>query len=394
MALKVNEKKYNPAAHANYTQTTTLTNPVYDASTGTFREKNTYTPTPPATNNPGNTGGSNNYKSNSSGGGGGSSSKATVVKPVTVTPVDNSVYAYDPSTNAAYTNAMAALEKAKGELPQYAGTYDGQLDALYQQIVGRDKFSYDMNEDLFYQQAADQYQKMGNMAMMDTMGQAAALTGGYGNTYAQNLGQQAYQGYLQQLNDNLPQFYQAALDAYNAEGDQMMTQYGMLGDLANREYSMYQDDLAQYWQNVGYLQDVADAEYSRGYENWYNAEQKKASEQGQNYDRLIAMMGTMGYKPTAEEFAAAGLNTAQANAFLNYYGNLNKKSSVGDRRVNTEPTVTYDDLMSLATQNIQNGSMQYTDVYKTFEAAAKEGVITEDQRKAAMKDIYQVVKNR
>ena len=332
-------------------------------------------------------------KPKSSGGGSYSSSTPTV-KSVTVTPVDNSVYAYDPSTNAAYTNAMAALEKAKGELPQYAGTYDGQLDALYQQIVGRDKFSYDLNEDMFYQQAVDQYTKLGNMAMMDTMGQAAALTGGYGNTYAQNAGQQAYQGYLQQLHDNIPQYYQMALDAYNAQGDEMMQQYGLLGDLADREYGQYQDDLANYWQNVGYLQDVADTEYSRGYENWYNAERKKASEQGQNFDRLVTMMGTMGYQPTAEEFAAAGLNTAQANAFLNYYGNLNKKSSGGGSGRNTEPTVTYDDLMSLATQNIQNGSMQYTDVYKTFEAAAKEGVITEDQRKAAMKDIYQVVKNR
>ena len=330
-------------------------------------------------------------KSSSGGSGGGSSSskQAATVKPVTVTPVDNSVYAYDPSTNAAYTNAMAALEKAKGELPQYAGTYDAQLDSLYQQIVGRDKFSYDMNEDLFYQQAADQYQKMGNMAMMDTMGQAAALTGGYGNTYAQNLGQQAYQGYLQQLNDNLPQFYQAALDAYNAEGDQMMTQYGLLGDLANREYSMYQDDLAQYWQNVGYLQDVADAEYSRGYENWYNAEQKKASEQGQNYDRLIAMMGTMGYKPTAEEFAAAGLNTAQANAFLNYYGK--KKSSGGGRSSNT---VSYKTLVTNTTDAIKNGSLLYTEASTLLEAAVKEGVITESQKQSALNDCKEAVQER
>lgn len=321
--------------------------------------------------------------------GGSSAKKTTTAKTVTVKPVDDSIYAYDPSTNAAYTNAMAALEKAKGELPQYAGTYDGQLDALYQQIVGRDKFSYDMNEDLFYQQAADQYQKLGNMAMMDTMGQAAALTGGYGNTYAQNLGQQAYQGYLQQLNDNLPQFYQAALDAYNAEGDQMMTQYGMLGDLANREYSMYQDDLAQYWQNVGYLQDVADAEYSRGYENWYNAEQKKASEQGQNYDRLIAMMGTMGYKPTAEEFAAAGLNTAQANAFLNYYGK--KKSSGGG---GSNKTVSYKTLVTNTTDAIKNGSLLYTEASALLEAAAKEGVITESQKQSALNDCKEAVSER
>ena len=313
--------KYDPTTGKFYGGT-------YDPTIGKFREQ-IKSPAPKGPVNEPDDNTNENPKPSGSGGGSSSSRQATTVKPVTVPPVDNSVYAYDPSTNAAYTNAMAALEKAKGELPQYAGTYDGQLDALYQQIVGRGPFQYDLNEDMFYQQAADQYQKLGNMAMMDTMGQAAALTGGYGSSYGQSVGQQAYQGYLQQLNDNIPQYYQMALDAYNAQGDQMMQQYGMLGDLANREYGMYQDDLANYWQNVGYLQDVADAEYSRGYENWYNAEQKKASEQGQNFDRLVTMMGTMGYQPTAEEFAAAGLNTAQANAFLNYYGNLNRKSSGG-----------------------------------------------------------------
>jgi hypothetical protein len=288
---------------------------------------------------------------------------------------------------------MAALEKAKGELPQYAGTYDGQLDALYQQIVGRDKFSYDLNEDMFYQQAADQYAKMGNMAMMDTMGQAAALTGGYGNTYAQNVGQQAYQGYLQQLNDSIPQYYQMALDAYNAEGDKMMQQYGLLGDLANREYSQYQDELANYWQNVNHLQGIADAEYGRGYENWYNAQQIGTSQQNANYDRLVSMMTTMGYKPGAQEIANAGLTDEQAQAFMDYYAAQNEPKYYGVVPPSTS-NPTYEELMDLATTNLSNGSMKYTEVYNTFEEAQKAGVITEEQRKAAMKDLYQVVKKK
>jgi hypothetical protein len=272
--------------------------------------------------------------------------------PAVAAAPDYSAYAYDPSTNAAYTNAMAALEKAKGELPQYAGTYDGQLDALYQQIVGRDKFNYDLNEDMFYQQAADQYAKMGNMAMMDTMGQAAALTGGYGNTYAQNLGQQAYQGYLQQLNDNIPQFYQMALDAHNAEGDRLMQQYGLLGDLANREYGMYQDELSNYWQNVNHLQGIADAEYGRGYENWYNAQHLGTSQQNQNYDRLVTMMSTMGYKPSAEEIAAAGMNPNQAQAFMDYYAAQNQPSYTAPA---TDPAPTYSEIYEEAMEAMRNG---------------------------------------
>jgi hypothetical protein len=294
---------------------------------------------------------------------------------------------------------MAALEKAKGELPQYAGTYDAQLDDLYQQIVGRDKFKYDLNEDMFYQQAADQYAKMGNMAMMDTMGQAAALTGGYGNTYAQNVGQQAYQGYLQQLNDSIPQYYQMALDAYNAEGNKMMEQYGLLGDLANREYSQYQDELANYWQNVNHLQGIADAEYGRGYENWYNAQQLGTSQQNANYDRLVSMMTTMGYQPSAQEIANAGLTGDQAQAFMDYYAAQNQPS--GGYYVQQDDEDEYDltgltaeDIFANTAEAVRNGTVKYTDAYQVIDAANKEGYITDEQRSAYLKDIYKVVRGK
>lgn len=294
--------------------------------------------------------------------------------PAVAAAPDYSAYAYDPSTNAAYTNAIAALEKAKGELPQYAGTYDGQLDALYQQIVGRDKFSYDLNEDMFFQQAADQYAKMGNMAMMDTMGQAASLTGGYGNTYAQNLGQQAYQGYLQQLNDNIPQFYQMALDAHNAEGDKLMAQYGLLGDLANREYGMYQDQLANYWQNVNHLQGIADAEYGRGYENWYNAQQFGTSQQNANYDRLVSMMTSMGYKPSAQEIANAGLTDAQAQAFMDYYAAQSAPKYYGP----TDSDFTYEEISENYWVDKSLG-MSQRELDQTLKAAVADGYITQKQ---------------
>lgn len=290
---------------------------------------------------------------------------------------DYSAYAYDSSTNAAYNSAMAALEAAKGNLPQYAGTYDAQLDSLYQEIVGRGKFNYNLNEDMFYQQAADRYQNMGQMAMMDTMGQAAALTGGYGNTYAQNVGQQAYQGYLQQLNDNIPQYYQMALDAHNAEGDQLMQQYGMLGDLANREYGMFQDDLANYWQNVNYQQGIADAEYARGYENWYNAQQMGNSTQNQNYDRLVSMMTTMGYKPSPEEIAAAGMNPNQAQAFMDYY----QQQNGGPGRPETpDSKITAEDVKNAALGMV-GAYVGDSEVASYLHQAVSEGAITEEERK-------------
>jgi hypothetical protein len=73
--------------------------------------------------------------------------------------------------------------------------------------------------------------------MQDTIGQASALTGGYGSTYATSAGNQAYNAFIEDAYDNLPQYYNMALDAYNAEGDELYRQYGMLSAEDDKEYN-------------------------------------------------------------------------------------------------------------------------------------------------------------
>ena len=213
-------------------------------------------------------------------------SAATTAAPPEPT-TDYSKYRYDAATNDAYMQAISALQTAQKEMPSYAGTYDTQLHDLYNQIVNRDKFKFNLNEDMLYQQYRDQYTQQGAMAMRDTMGQAAALTGGYGSTYAEAVGQQQYNAYLQQLNDVVPELYGMALDRYNAEGDRLMEQYGMLGDMADKEYGRYQDALNQYWQNLSYLQGRADTEYDRGYNDWYNAYQMGTEQDQIAYQKYL-----------------------------------------------------------------------------------------------------------
>ena len=187
----------------------------------------------------------------------------------------SSQYSYDASTNAAYQEALAALKAAQSTVPSYKGTYDAQLDEIYNQIINRDKFSYDLNSDALYNQYKDQYVNLGKMAMMDTVGQASAMTGGYGNSWAATAGNQAYQGYLQQLNDVVPELYGMARDQYNQEGQDLLNKYSVTGDMADTEYGRYQDDLAQWWQNVNYLTGRADTEYDKGFENWYTGYQNE-----------------------------------------------------------------------------------------------------------------------
>lgn len=249
---------------------------------------------------------------------------------------DYSQYSYDASSDAAYQQALAALQQASATVPTYQASYDDQLQAIYDQIVNRDKFRYDLNSDALYQQYADQYQMMGQQAMMDTIGQAATLTGGYGNSYASTAGNQAYQAYLQQLNNVVPELYGMAQDQYNAEGDKLLTQYSMLGDMADDEYGKYQDALNQYWQNVSYQKQNADDAYDRGYTDWLNsyqmgvdAENTAYSKQQAEYEKLVSLITSTGYAPTAAELEAAGMSKDQAAAYSDYFNKQNAATTTG-----------------------------------------------------------------
>ena len=109
------------------------------------------------------------------------------------------------------------------------------VQAALDAYKNRGKFSYDLNGDALYKQYKDQYVNQGKQAMMDAMGQASAMTGGYGNSYAQTVGQQTYQGYLQGLNDKIPELYQLAYDRHEQEGQDLLTRYGLAIDLFKQD---------------------------------------------------------------------------------------------------------------------------------------------------------------
>ncbi len=182
---------------------------------------------------------------------------------------------YDPGTNEAYMKALAALEKVNGAAPVYTPTYEAQLEKLYEQIVGRGEFQYDLNADMLYDQYRTQYQRMGEQAMQDTMGQAAGLTGGYGSSYSQGVGQQAYNEYLAQLNGIVPELANQAYGRWQDEGTALQNQYAMLLDRADDEYGKYTDEYNRWLANLQMAKDEADTAYDRGYTDFINQQQMK-----------------------------------------------------------------------------------------------------------------------
>lgn len=193
----------------------------------------------------------------------------------TTTPSPTSAYA--TGTNTPYVEsdlvkaAKDALVSHMANKPgEYSQPWDTYINDVVNKIMNREDFSYDLNGDALYQQYKDKYIQQGKMAMADAMGQAAALTGGYTSSYAQNVGQQAYQAQLQNLNDIIPELYQMAYDRYQQEGQDLYNQYGMLTDLDDTAYGRYRDSVSDWGNERDYFTGRVDTERGFDYGDYRN----------------------------------------------------------------------------------------------------------------------------
>lgn len=133
---------------------------------------------------------------------------------------------------------MSTYNEPRKTADEWAETMQSLMDGL----DNREPFSYDPESDLLYRQYREQYQKLGRQAMEDTVGQAAALTGGYGSTYGEIAGAEAYDSYLGKLNDVLPELYDRKRSEYDRQTDAI---YDRLSFAANeRQAALDEADAA------------------------------------------------------------------------------------------------------------------------------------------------------
>jgi len=184
--------------------------------------------------------------------------------------------------------AQEALKMAQGGVTGYGGFAYGrqdQLDAIMDSILNRKPFSYNFNEDALYHQYKDKYIKQGKMASADVIGQAAAMTGGYGNSWAATAGNQAYQAHLENLNDIIPELYQMAYERYQGEGQDLVNKYGVLSDDYSRAYGEHMDG----YEMAKDAYNMALNSYNTGYSNYYDAQDRKNSLAAQGFEDALAL---------------------------------------------------------------------------------------------------------
>ena len=180
------------------------------------------------------------------------------------TPFEYGAFSQSEETNAA-KDSLNKANDALTNLGDFNWINQGKLDDYTSQYENRDKFSYDFNTDALYQQYKDKYIKQAKMASADVMGQAAAMNGGYGSSYAQTVGNQAYQASLGQLNDVIPQLYQLAYEKYNQEGQDLLNTISLLRGEREFAYGQHNDKYTKLADDRTYWGNMYNSLYNRDY---------------------------------------------------------------------------------------------------------------------------------
>lgn len=186
-----------------------------------------------------------------------------------------------------------AMQKYLSDTVGGVPTESDLLRDVREKLMNRSRYTYDHNTDPRFQQYLDTAKRSGKMAMRDTIAKASSMTGGYANSYAESAGQLAYNDYLQDANEMIPEFEELARARHEAETAALTDKYSIL----QNEHEAALDD---YWTRFGIAR-----------EDWYNeqdrqtAEAQHADEKKQREIELLLAMGDydaldkMGYNTSA-----------------------------------------------------------------------------------------------
>lgn len=213
----------------------------------------------------------------------GNQTQTSLYGPLTDTTSNNTT---TTTTNSPLTNVQKA-EQYYDDLKTQAPTYtpditNDELKSLRESILNPTGFSYDPTTDPVYLQYAEEAQKAAKLGMEDAMGQAAALSGGFGNSYAQMVGQQVYNEKMNSVNDIIPELEQNAYNRYQDEIDIQRDNYEMLSNQEANDYDRYFSEM-----------DIYNSNLDRAYNEMISErESEAASAQAEfEYDKWLDEMG-------------------------------------------------------------------------------------------------------
>ena len=239
--------------------------------------------------------------------------KQTATKSVAVTPPRP-----EYKQSAALTSADKALANWEKSKPAaYSGKYDSRIEALLDEILTRGDFNYDLGSDPLYEQYKRQYTENAEKAMRDTVGQAAALSGGYANSYAVTAGSEAYQSYLEKLGERALELRDRAFDLYRQKGEDRRNDLDLLRSLDSGDYARYRDIVSDYYSSGNYLLDKVSQMSDSEYEQFKQSVKNWESDREYSYKKSADELAQQNFLAEME-FKKAEAAREQANADREY----------------------------------------------------------------------------
>lgn len=151
------------------------------------------------------------------------------------------------ATSSTTDRYLQRLNKLENNAPgEFQSQYAGDIQNIINSIKNREQFKTDdvFKSDL-YNTMREQAIQNGQKSMRDTMGSATAATGGYGSTYSQAAGQQAYDNALSNLNSTTLDIYDRVYNQYLQEGQELYNQLNMYNNQDSIDYNRYRDTVAR-----------------------------------------------------------------------------------------------------------------------------------------------------
>ena len=240
---------------------------------------------------------------------------------------DTTNYKDTEAGGKAWQDYLLKLGAVSG-LGDFKFSKDKELSDAYKSIQDYGDFKYNVNEDELYRQLAERYREQGKLAMEDTMGQAAAMTGGYGNSYAQTVGQQVYNDYMKAADDKAADYYQLALDRYKMGRDSLVDEYSLLMSEYERELGEHSTKYDKAVKELALAKD----NYATGADEFYaNQSNKNAVAQQENLDAWTKYE----YDEGVRQYLAAGQGDTGSNVytFIGESGDGKNVYKIGDKTV-------------------------------------------------------------
>lgn len=199
---------------------------------------------------------------------------------------------------------------------EYEEKYLDKVMDLYDDILNREEFSYDPEEDPVFQAYREKYLKEGNRATREAVAEYSALTGGLANSSAITAGAQANQYYASQIANAIPELAQIAYQRY---AEKYQTDMGLLDDMLSIYNSAYKNAQNANVLQTSNINSVAKSNVDRDLmENqtfWDNRLNL------QKYDEIIR---DRYWKEllNAQDLQGLILDNTQKEIYLNYYDRL------------------------------------------------------------------------